>query len=127
TITLDDLLSKNQRHTIISTIQEEAAAQDTDALLALAQLHHEGRLVEQDDAQAKVYYQQAADQGSGLALWHLADQSEGKVRLRYLEHAADLDYVPALKHLISGYDGRSGLDVRQSKVLSCRYLKRVAE
>lgn len=127
TITLEDLLSKQQRHTIVSAIESQAAEQDADALVALAQLYSLGKLVPQDDAQAKAYYQQAAEQGSGLALLHLADQSEGKARLDYLEQAADLGYVPALKQLIRAYDGGGGLDVRQSKVLSSRYLKRVAE
>lgn len=127
TITLEDLLSKQQRDTIISTIESQAAEQDVDALVALAQLHHQGKLVKQDDAQAKAYYQQAAEQGSGLAVLHLAEQSDGKARLNYLEQAAELDYVPALKELIRGYDGRNNLDVQQSKVLSTRYLKRVAE
>lgn len=126
-ITLEDLLSKPQRDSIISTMKSQAAEQDVDALVALAQLHHQGKLVKQDDAQAKAYYQQAAEQGSGLAIWHLAEQSTGKTWLSYLEQAAELDYVPALKELIRGYDGRNNLDVQQSKVLSTRYLKRVAE
>lgn len=126
-VTLADLLSEQQKQTVLGEIQSDAEQQDADALLALAQLYQQGKLVTQDRVQAKAYYQQAAEQGSALAFWQLAKLSDGDARLNYLEQAAEGDNVPALNELVDVYGVPGKLGVYPSKVLSSRYLKRAAE
>lgn len=126
-VTLADLLSEQQKQTVLSDIQHDAEQQDANALVALAQLYQQGKLVTQDRVQAKAYYQQAAEHGNALAFWQLAKLSDGKARLNYLEQAADGDYVAALNELAGVYGVPGKLGVYPSKVLSSRYLKRAAE
>src|SRR6267378_4337025 len=99
------------------SLQQQAAAGDTQAQFALANLYFRGRSVAQDYTQALIWYRPAADQGYALAQYNLASLLEhGRgVRRDYRQSfdwyrkAADQNYPDAEQEV--GYFYQCGFGI----------------
>lgn len=123
------MLTEKEKQSLLTKFNKQAKSGDATAARTLGNIYQKGKLTNIDKEKSHYYYKMAAELNDPISIMALAEQSKSKEKLDYLEQAAKLNHVPALRELSEIYTNSfwSGVDIEEDEQLALEYMEKAAQ